>query len=891
MKLILKLTFRYMKMNRKRTLAAMTGIILTLTMLSVVLLFSDLFLEQLRNTIIEEEGDYHAVFHELTDNQYEKLKASPKIKNCTIDNECSELHGEGKLLCARVTMKRVNLGIFTQTQRLAKSIGMPKLPIEEQTTMANGKHAKYQVTYHMNLLVYYGIQADSWIGPGMLIRITLLMLVFMGSVLIYNAYSISVFEKQKYLGTLGSVGASKLQLALSVFWEGILEGIVAIPVGICLGFLIARGICARLRHALLYEALTIEPSFSSVLKLTFFGAFMIVLACSFPAGRAIKSSDITLIAESYSISQKVRRITDLTKAGSPLLVPLRLALKNIWARRKNYLSNGIILALSMCLLLDGIAAMRGVNGDYYITDDRKRPELNLWLEVYSKNSNKIDDFYEQVAALPEVTSISLSRELDLCGMLIEPEEIRDELGEDFMIDSYILTESRQSILDLRSGERKSGYWVSPAIIGLDENTFQAYVEKAGYNTANPDAATQTNNSRSVSSTAQADKNRSVSATTNNGSYPVLIDDTLIIRTEDGDAVRSILKTQPGETFSFLYSRYGDMDINQFDYTELDDDSRGLLGKLEEIREGHFQLIGTTAEAPPEPYYSGASNDIDTSQDLYLGIFKIYMSMNDFEALLNDPAYKDTYGPHNGTYDLFYERGYKSIPTYIKFDIERKSSSKHGETSPLQELSGDTRLAERIREDEQIEEKIFEIARKTGLSPDQSADLPLGLSMNGAAFENNTYFFGSRAIWQKEQYFHSEKFLQLVLGYGVILLIAALCLSNILQNISMGMRTRRREFAIYSSMGMEGRTLRCMLLAENSLYGVFAGVIGIPISLMLLPEVFNEFSQFRIIRPVFPTDMLILEFIITGILIIVPVIHTLFQMRHLNVIGSIQTDII
>lgn len=648
MKLILKLTFRYMKMNRKRTLAAMTGIILTLTMLTVVLLFSDLFLEQLQNTIIEKEGGYHAVFHELTDAQYEKLKASPKIKNCTIDNECSELHGKGKLLCARVTMKKVNLGIFTQTQRLAKSIGMPKLPIEEQTTMANGKHAKYQVTYHMNLLVYYGIQADSWIGPGMLIRITLLMLVFMGSVLIYNAYSISVFEKQKYLGTLGSVGASKLQLALSVFWEGILEGIVAIPVGICLGFLIARGICARLRHALLYEALTIELSFSSVLKLTFFGAFMIGLACSFPARRAIKSSDITLIAESYSISQKVRRITDLTKAGSPLLVSLRLALKNIWARRKNYLSNGIILALSMCLLLDGIAAMRGVNGDYYITDDRKRPELNLWLEVYSKNSNKIDDFYKQVAALPEVTSISLSRELDLCGMLIDPEEIRDELSEDFMIDSYILTESRQSILDLHSGERKSGYWVSPAIIGLDENTFQAYVEKAGYNTTTPDT------------------------TTDNGSYPVLIDDTLIIRTEDGDAVRSILKTQPGETFSFLYSRYGDMDINQFDYTERDDDSRGLLGKLEEIREGHFQLIGTTAEAPPEPYYSGASNDIDTSQDLYLGIFKIYMSMNDFEALLNDPAYKDTYGPHNGTYDLFYERGYKSIPTYIKFDIERKS---------------------------------------------------------------------------------------------------------------------------------------------------------------------------------------------------------------------------
>lgn len=71
--------------------------------------------------------------------------------------------------------------------------------------------------------------------------------------------------------------------------------------------------------------------------------------------------------------------------------------------------------------------MRGINKEYYPVDDRDREELNLWTELYTMDDDKIMEFYEKVAALPEVTSISLERNLNISAVLLEPELIQDDL--------------------------------------------------------------------------------------------------------------------------------------------------------------------------------------------------------------------------------------------------------------------------------------------------------------------------------------------------------------------------------------------------------------------------------------------------------------------------------
>lgn len=121
MNIIFSLTVRYMKKNQKRTVAAITGIVGTMVVLTAVNSFAGTFLSVIRKNIIEEEGRYHAIFHELTLEQYEELKKSNKIQCCTVAAECAE-HAQGKLFCIQIEMNKVNGGIcyYFRTVRLRK---------------------------------------------------------------------------------------------------------------------------------------------------------------------------------------------------------------------------------------------------------------------------------------------------------------------------------------------------------------------------------------------------------------------------------------------------------------------------------------------------------------------------------------------------------------------------------------------------------------------------------------------------------------------------------------------------------------------------------------------------------------------------------------------------
>ena len=846
MGVIFNLTIRYMKKNRKRTTAAIAGIMGTMIILTAVNIFASTFLSIIKNNIISEEGSYHAVFHELTSGQCEDLKKSKKLRLCANQIECAE-HPQGESFCAGIEMNKVNRRIFSATQKLAREIGMSKVPDELQITLPNRRNAEYNITYHMELLEYYGIDDLNETGVGTLINAVYWMLVLMGCVLIYNAYAISVFEKLKYLGTLGSIGASKYQKALVVYWEGILEGLIGLPLGVGIGIGLSKGIILLLQNALLYdESIRMEITPDALVKLVLTGTFMIFLACFFPARKAIKTSSMELIKQQHSITRNIQDRTDLLKTHNLLGVSGTLALKNIWVKRKSYLANALLLVVTFCLLLDGFAAMRGINGDYYPKDERERPELQLWVELYTTDIEKIHNFYQKILEMPEVTNVSLERILDLEGALLERNQIQEDLNEFEIQEPVRFADSISQIEEASTGKLFQNYWIHPFIIGLDNHSFQKYLEKSGY--------------------------------TYSGSkeYPVLIEDHIEIKVENETCRRSILNSSPGSDFSFLYSRYGD--LSSWVTT--------IKNQVDEIKEGKFYLIGTTEEAPPYPYFSGMQDDINGYQERTLGIHRIYMPITSFEKLLADPDYKDTYGEHPVDTAAYNYTSYKCIPTYLKFDLKRNAEKE--ETSFFNRLFHNQKLALRLEQDKKAEQFIEQIASEIGLRKSSAKSMDLNLA-DSCLPENDTYCFNSQSIWQKNQYFHSEKFLLLILGYGIILLITALSLTNMVQNISMSMRIRKREFAVYQSMGMSSASLKKMLIIENSMYGLTGCLFGIPISMALLYEVYMEFSHSYEIVWRMPWDIFPIQFMIAVLLILIPVIHTINQMKHLNIIESIRDE--
>lgn len=70
------------------------------------------------------------------------------------------------------------------------------------------------------------------------------------------------------------------------------------------------------------------------------------------------------------------------------------------------------------------------------------------------------------------------------------------------------------------------------------------------------------------------------------------------------------------------------------------------------------------------------------------------------------------------------------------------------------------------------------------------------------------------------------------GYGFITLITLISVMNIINTISSGMEERRREFAMIKSVGMTPKSFKKSIYLENIRYGVMALVWGLPVSLGL-----------------------------------------------------------
>lgn len=706
----------------------------------------------------------------------------------------------------------------------------------------------------MGMMSFENVSEDELLS---MINAVQVLLMLMGCVMIYNAYAISVFEKLKFLGMIGSTGATRLQKAGIIYLEGIIEGVLGIPVGIGAGVILSKVILKVLQNVLLYEdAIPMYLTTGMIIKIVVLGFGMIGLACLIPAWKAAKTSSIDLISHQIMIEPKMLARTNLLNGKNMFGLTGTLAFRNIWVRRKNYITNGILIVITLCLILDGVAAMRGVNGDYAPRDDREREKMNLWTEVYTNDTDKIQAFYQKVSELSEVKDISLERNLDLDGMLLSKEQLQEDIQDyhdTFGIrDAVGFFKSYVTVVDAKTGKDEIGYWVWPKIIGLDEETFQEYLNKAGYE--NIDYKDE--------------------------EYPVLVEDYVTIRRTGIEERRSILNLKSGEDFTFRYSRYGDMHtLGIFEVTG--------NNKFDEILDGKLHLIGTTKETAPYPYYSGTTEEIDGYQDITLGVINIYMPMEDFHKLIKDPAYSDTYGEHPEDTVAFNYTYYKSIVTNIKFDIEREVVNES--VGLFERIFHNKALEKKIEEDRQIEKKIARIAEEVGLKEEQAEDAELLIYGGMILPENDTYYFGSRAIVQREKYFYSEKYLLLLLGYGLIVLITLLSLTNIFQNISQSMRMRKREFAALQSIGMSVKDLRKMLLLENVMYGVIGCVIGIPVSFLLLLEVRHEFSKWNEINWVAPWDMVPLQIIIAILLIFLPMIHTISQMKNLNLIDTIRSE--
>lgn len=255
--------------------------------------------------------------------------------------------------------------------------------------------------YSFVMRTNYVLKAVGGFG-GILLAIIAVVSIFM----IYDSFAVSYQERAKYLGMLASVGATKSQKRASVYFEGLIFGLIGIPLGIGAGI---GGIAVTFKciEGVLLDTLAVEYdhpmkvyiNWIVILGTVFFSALTIFISAYFPARKASKTTAIEAIKQTNTFKIKNAKKLKTSKFKAKLLgYEGVMAVKNF--KRNGKRSRNIVfsLALSVVVFLT-VANFSSMMGKAF--------EMNYM--NYSDASATVD--YKEAASLnkiisttPEVTS-------------------------------------------------------------------------------------------------------------------------------------------------------------------------------------------------------------------------------------------------------------------------------------------------------------------------------------------------------------------------------------------------------------------------------------------------------------------------------------------------------
>ncbi|HBN84221.1 MAG TPA: cell division protein FtsX, partial [Clostridiales bacterium] len=238
--------------------------------------------------------------------------------------------------------KRVPRSIFRKSGSIAEDAGLDP----------------DRICFNTSLLRYHMLVTEDWIlGTFYSIAAFVIILIMVGSVsLIYNAFAISISERSRHLGMLASVGATKKQKKNSVYFEGFLVWVFAIPAGLFFGT-VGIGVTLKLVSPLISGMISDVHQFKLVVSpgailisvllsaITLFGSVWV------PAKRASKISPVDAIRQSQDVKLTFKSVktSGITKALFGF--EAELALKNLKRNNKRYKATVLSLVLSIVLFL------------------------------------------------------------------------------------------------------------------------------------------------------------------------------------------------------------------------------------------------------------------------------------------------------------------------------------------------------------------------------------------------------------------------------------------------------------------------------------------------------------------------------------------------------------
>ncbi len=215
------------------------------------------------------------------------------------------------------------------------------------------------ISYNTDLLDYSGVnRGSSTIRTVKIFTcIILAVIVFASVFMIYDSFAVSYQERERYLGMLASVGATKKQKRSSIYFEGFILGTIGTVLGIIAGFIGMAITFKSIEEAFLSTFAipikgTLKVHFSPYILLgtVLISALTIFISCYIPARRASKTTPINAIKGTNTVKVKKAKRLRVSKLTKKLYgFEGELAVKNF--KRNGRRSRTIVFALVMSVVL------------------------------------------------------------------------------------------------------------------------------------------------------------------------------------------------------------------------------------------------------------------------------------------------------------------------------------------------------------------------------------------------------------------------------------------------------------------------------------------------------------------------------------------------------------
>ena len=228
--------------------------------------------------------------------------------------------------------------------------------IKQSEELAKELNYNGDINYNSTLLALYGESTYGNVMSSMGgMMIIMLSLVSIGCIIvIYNSFAISVMERKKEFGLLSSIGATKKQLAHTVFFEAVVVGVIGIILGI-LGAYIGIGCVILIINNLISDMLEYKlhlvtnPLF--IIIPVIFMIIVIGVSAFIPSRRASKVSPIEAIRQNDDIKINKKKIRTSKLVLKLFGIEGEIALKNIKRNKKKYRVTIVSLFISIVLFI------------------------------------------------------------------------------------------------------------------------------------------------------------------------------------------------------------------------------------------------------------------------------------------------------------------------------------------------------------------------------------------------------------------------------------------------------------------------------------------------------------------------------------------------------------